>query len=309
MTADSPYSRVAGRLVDQGYAAIPIVPGTEHAGSFSRGRWVVDKAWMKYCDERLPTDLEVEYWSKYPDAGVGVALGKASGGLVAVTVDSDRHEVIGSILGVIPEESPVQMGRQGFTGFYRASAAVKSRSFDLNGQRVVDLLASGKAVVIPPTIPDSGRPYAWFTAVTLEHLTIDRLPLLPDDIGARFAAALEPFGYWAGRSYDVAEPRSERPARRQARGQAARAQAYAEYLQSDVWREKRHQALERDEWTCQGCLERPATQVHHLTYDHVGAELLFELVSVCDDCHERAHEERIALEERLIKFEFRKEAA
>jgi 5-methylcytosine-specific restriction endonuclease McrA len=67
---------------------------------------------------------------------------------------------------------------------------------------------------------------------------------------------------------------------------------YSAYLQSDAWRAKRAQALKRDKGLCQGCLERPATQVHHLTYAHVGGELLFELASICDDCHERAHEER-----------------
>jgi len=64
---------------------------------------------------------------------------------------------------------------------------------------------------------------------------------------------------------------------------------YTDYLQSDAWRAKRTQALKRDKGLCQGCLDRPATQVHHLTYAHVGAELLFELISICDDCHERAH--------------------
>jgi 5-methylcytosine-specific restriction endonuclease McrA len=68
-----------------------------------------------------------------------------------------------------------------------------------------------------------------------------------------------------------------------------RRQAYDAYLQSDAWRAKRAQALARDHGVCQGCLSRPATQVHHRTYEHVGDELLFELVSLCDECHERAH--------------------
>ena len=64
---------------------------------------------------------------------------------------------------------------------------------------------------------------------------------------------------------------------------------YTEYLQTDAWREKRAQALRRDNGVCQGCLERRATQVHHLTYAHVGNELLFELIAICEECHERAH--------------------
>lgn len=72
---------------------------------------------------------------------------------------------------------------------------------------------------------------------------------------------------------------------------------YDAYLRSDAWRGKRAQALKRDNGLCQGCLTRPATQVHHLTYAHVGTELLFELASICDECHELAHRERARDEE------------
>jgi 5-methylcytosine-specific restriction endonuclease McrA len=64
---------------------------------------------------------------------------------------------------------------------------------------------------------------------------------------------------------------------------------YDEYLASPEWREKRAKVLKRDGGVCQACLDRSATQVHHQTYAHVGAELLFELISLCDDCHARAH--------------------
>jgi len=33
----------------------------------------------------------------------------------------------------------------------------------------------------------------------------------------------------------------------------------------------------------------PATEVHHLTYQHVGHEFLFELVAICRECHTRWH--------------------
>jgi hypothetical protein len=72
---------------------------------------------------------------------------------------------------------------------------------------------------------------------------------------------------------------------RQLKGQ----QGYDAYLLTDAWRAKRAQAFARDRGVCQGCFQRPATQVHHLTYAHLGDELLFELMSVCDDCHTRIH--------------------
>lgn len=67
---------------------------------------------------------------------------------------------------------------------------------------------------------------------------------------------------------------------------------YTEYLDSTEWREKRKQVLRRAQYLCEGCRSAEATQVHHLTYRHVGDELLFELVAVCEGCHERCHRDR-----------------
>lgn len=68
-------------------------------------------------------------------------------------------------------------------------------------------------------------------------------------------------------------------------------QRYNAYLSSVAWKRKRSLVLERDNYVCQGCMQQRATQAHHLTYAHVGHELLFELVSVCDTCHHTLHPE------------------
>jgi 5-methylcytosine-specific restriction endonuclease McrA len=59
------------------------------------------------------------------------------------------------------------------------------------------------------------------------------------------------------------------------------------YLKSFAWKEKRDEVLRRDNYTCMSCLKARATQVHHLTYKHWRNEPLFELISVCDECHEK----------------------
>jgi hypothetical protein len=41
---------------------------------------------------------------------------------------------------------------------------------------------------------------------------------------------------------------------------------------------------------CEGCGRRRAAQVHHLTYDHVFDEFLWELIAICDECHSRVHD-------------------
>lgn len=64
---------------------------------------------------------------------------------------------------------------------------------------------------------------------------------------------------------------------------------YNAYLLTPSWREKRLKVLTRAGGICEGCRERKATQVHHKSYEHVGNELLFELVAICDDCHRILH--------------------
>lgn len=64
---------------------------------------------------------------------------------------------------------------------------------------------------------------------------------------------------------------------------------YDDYLQSDVWHDKSERVLKRDGYVCQACLRRTATQAHHLTYKHVGKEPLFDLVAVCNLCHDALH--------------------
>jgi 5-methylcytosine-specific restriction endonuclease McrA len=64
---------------------------------------------------------------------------------------------------------------------------------------------------------------------------------------------------------------------------------YKAYLQSREWRERRRLVLNRARGLCERCRRAQATQVHHLTYDHVGKEFLRELIAVCRNCHKRYH--------------------
>ena len=64
---------------------------------------------------------------------------------------------------------------------------------------------------------------------------------------------------------------------------------YGVYLRSAGWQELRQKVFRRARGLCEGCADRPPTEVHHLTYEHVKSEFLFELVALCEQCHERAH--------------------
>src|SRR5882724_3169206 len=81
---------------------------------------------------------------------------------------------------------------------------------------------------------------------------------------------------------------SERRRSRDASKQAWDAE-YQQYLQTDAWRERRERVLKRANYICEGCRINQAVQVHHMTYDDVGGEFLWQLVAICRDCHERYH--------------------
>lgn len=64
---------------------------------------------------------------------------------------------------------------------------------------------------------------------------------------------------------------------------------YTDYLNSAEWTARREKVMQRAGGICEGCRQRPATEVHHLSYEHVTQEFLFELVAICGDCHARWH--------------------
>jgi len=68
---------------------------------------------------------------------------------------------------------------------------------------------------------------------------------------------------------------------------------YQSYLQSPSWLNLRNRVLAAAQGHCEGCGRWPATEVHHLTYVHVGKEFLWELRAVCRDCHDRLHPDKI----------------
>ena len=69
---------------------------------------------------------------------------------------------------------------------------------------------------------------------------------------------------------------------------------YDDYLRSPDWRRRRALVIDRAHGRCEGCASAPATQVHHLSYDRVGNEMLFDLVALCSTCHDRVHNEAAA---------------
>lgn len=67
---------------------------------------------------------------------------------------------------------------------------------------------------------------------------------------------------------------------------------YRDYLQTEHWQDVRRRYKESrfGRWGCQVCGGRDGLQLHHKTYKRVGRERLTDLIYLCSNCHEKAHE-------------------
>ena len=65
--------------------------------------------------------------------------------------------------------------------------------------------------------------------------------------------------------------------------------AYAAYLDTPHWRTLRRLALEAADNRCLLCDASETLEVHHRTYERLGAERLRDLVVLCEACHGRHH--------------------
>lgn len=64
---------------------------------------------------------------------------------------------------------------------------------------------------------------------------------------------------------------------------------YSDHLQTLKWEELRQDVLERDDFTCQSCGDTYELQVHHKTYKRLGNEIMDDLITLCEHCHNQLH--------------------
>jgi hypothetical protein len=165
--------------------------------------------WTRYCD-RLPTALELDIWLGYPDAGVCAPLGQASN-LIALDLDYGSPEVNAAIEAVMPPSPVKKTGAKGYTAFYRFNPKLTSRQWRVEGKPVLELLATGRQTVLPPTVHPDGMRYRWLTPDTLEDFPVVDLPALPDDFIERVNSALQQFQTEADRSVREATREKREP--------------------------------------------------------------------------------------------------
>lgn len=204
----SPYADTGAIYRERDLSVMPCAPGMKVPGAYADATgWRTAYDWQKYCD-RLPSVWETSIWDRWPDAGICLALGKASGAsglqLVAVDIDTEEPAEVAAIRAVLPGSPVRKRGAKGETEFYLAAIEVPNRAFNAIDdpgnpsakRRMLDLLGHGRQTVLPPTIhPDTVKPYVWTSLDTLENFDVADLPVLPADIADRLSEALAKFGH------------------------------------------------------------------------------------------------------------------
>lgn len=67
-------------------------------------------------------------------------------------------------------------------------------------------------------------------------------------------------------------------------------ESYQEYLESNLWKEKRTWILKCFKNKCQKCGEKGFLQVHHKNYNSVGNENMDDVTVLCYKCHKEEHD-------------------
>lgn len=188
--SNSPFARRAYAYIERGYSVIPIAPGTKRPGQWSQADgWRGMSDWERFF-KRLPTELELEHWYQWPDAGIGLLLGSQSK-IIALDRDYDTTGT-DALDRLIPWTPVKKKGAKGYTAFFRYNGE-RSCSFNIGGVRVLDVLSEGRQTLMPGTIHPDGHTYVYLTEDMLEDFDPEQLPLLPDDFLQQVERTLAPY--------------------------------------------------------------------------------------------------------------------
>jgi hypothetical protein len=189
------FADMAERLIERGYAVVPIIPGTKRPGFFNGETWLGLPEWQTRFNKRAPTNEQIVRWG-VGDTGIGIVGGPASRGMVGFDIDTDDPAIRAALDSILPPTPVRKVGRRGETLFYFAPQITQSRKWIIEQRVVCELIGPNRQTVIPPSIhPDTGQPYRWSGLEGLDAVNPDELPSLPGGFVERVNGLLLPFGY------------------------------------------------------------------------------------------------------------------
>lgn len=102
------------------------------------------------------------WWKRFPDAGIGIPTGSASGfDVLDVDARSGGLESLQQLeeeIGPLPDTPTVRTGGGGLHFYFEHRPFQRSKIGSLKG---IDLKADGGYVIAPPSMHASGRRYEW----------------------------------------------------------------------------------------------------------------------------------------------------
>jgi hypothetical protein len=181
MTNTSFMARFGARLVTNGYAILPIGPGTKKPGRFQRGAWADYPEWNRHA-ERGTTEVEVATWTSWPECGIGIVGGAVAAVDIDIKDDPDlalrieklARERLGDTpalrIGRVPKRMLVYRTAAPFRGIKR---------------HPLEVLCLGQQFVAYAIHPDTGAPYAW-PEEGLADIDITALPEITSEAAVAF---------------------------------------------------------------------------------------------------------------------------
>ncbi|KGJ18764.1 PriCT-2 domain-containing protein [Paracoccus sanguinis] len=181
MTNISYMARYGLALRTNGYALLPIAPGTKKPGRFQRGEWVDYPQWDRHAD-RETTEVEIATWSSWPSCGIGIVGGSIAAIDIDIAEDAELSLRIEQLARARLGETPaLRIGRAPKRLLvYRTITPFRGIK-----RHPLEVLCLGQQFVAYADHPDTGAPYAW-PEEGLADLDIDSLPAIDATMAASF---------------------------------------------------------------------------------------------------------------------------
>lgn len=202
--SDAAFVEAFDELVSLGYHPLPIKDPTIRRGGKAPGEWDGAgwrsmKGWDRFCLS-APTPDDRDQWAAWPGRNIGVCCGSPAGDdtfLVGLDIDpldpadqTPLNDVL-SALGLDSAFDLVRLGKKGGVVPIRVPGGAIATSIWRRADANIDILASGRQFVAPPSIhPDTHQPYVW----TTELSPVVDLPRFDDIEGLLRECGFEPAG-------------------------------------------------------------------------------------------------------------------
>lgn len=174
------------KLQELGYPLLPIAPGAKYPGLFDGMSWRGFTGWQGYA-MAASTEEQVEEWSGWPGAGIGIPCGLI-GGLDLDILDAEAclaaYELAGKALGP-PLTYRVGLAPKRLIPYRMAEPFAKVKHGPM------EFLALGQQFVAYGIHPDTQSPYHW-PVEELSDIPFAELPVVTEQqVRAFMAAAYE----------------------------------------------------------------------------------------------------------------------